>query len=383
MADYFSLTHGPERLLVESAVPQTLEFARRLLGPGIVVEPCVATRADTPNVEISRGTEAEGAEVLARAQKMPRLAVGTNVHYTILSSSPSRVELLKGDQDGSGLLWVESEPARERLRVRVFGEGPGAARGICRLLKVFVLGSLQKRQLPMIHGSVAALDDDACLFLGPTASGKSSLMYLSCSRLGARFVSDDLATVWRDHGGTMRISGWPNRLAIGLSVFKADPVFARMRFSELRRPFFAHGNSLARRASAEELASAVDGWSQPTRVRIHFDPDEFLSFFGFEGASASKPRLLVLPSADKSEGHWTIRRPNRARAAELLQANLAARRQMKYSTDVLGLMPKRDSDQDSELWRELRELPLLEVVYGPAVNERFAEFMEDLKAAAR
>jgi hypothetical protein len=311
------------------------------------------------------------------------LEIGANIQYAILTSSPSRVELLKADQDQSGPLWIEAEPTRERLRVRVFGEGPGVARGICRLLKVFVLALVQKRRLPTIHGSVVSVHGDAYLFLGPTASGKSSLMYLACSRLGAGYVSDDLATVWRDRGGRMCISGWPNRLAVGLSVFKADPVFAQLPFAALRRPFFAHGNAPARKASAEELASAVDGWTQPTRVRIHFDPDEFLAFFGFEGTSASRPRLLILPSADKGESHWTIRRPNRARAAELLESNFAAGRQRKYSTDFLGLVPERAADQDPELWQELHELPLLEVVYGPAVNARFEEFLDDLKAAAR
>jgi hypothetical protein len=76
--------------------------------------------------------------------------------------------------------------------------------------------------------------------------------------------------------------------------------------------------------------------------------------------------------------NWTVRRAGAGAAASALHQFVAGSRERVFWTDYLRMAPQAPERQGDQVIERLASLPVYDVHYGPAVNERFEDFWRSI-----
>ena len=310
-----------------------------------------------------------GGEVAALSDytKNVRLVVeeGT-VEDRLLSFSADSIVLARPETRHGGAYMLKVDHRLRRWTLQIGSDSVRELRWVARLLRLYFGALAQAEGCVFVHAATVEWKGRGILFTGSGGSGKTSLSFLACSRLGARFLSDDTTVVRQGHDGTLSVFGWPRRVALGLSLLIDEPVFAEIRKRSLRR------EGLDFSMPSQDAISSE--WARKNRVA--FDPAEFLEIFGFETAPTTRPALVVFPKAIPDHEGWTVDAVQPNGDDELVPR--CPLRQLEYVTDFLGVTPHARPQPNAGAVSALEKLPTIAVRYGSSVMADFERFWEDV-----
>jgi hypothetical protein len=304
---------------------------------------------------------------LERSSMAPRLVVEEgHAEDRVLCYSADRIVLARPESRHGGPYVLEVDHQARRWTLHIASGSLRDLRWVPRLVRLYFGALAQAEGCVFVHAAAVEWEGRGILFAGTGGSGKTSLAFLACSRLGARFLSDDVTVVRRRGDGTLSAFGWPRRVALGLSLLRHEPVFAEIQNRRLRRDGMDYSLPSADAVPAD--------WARYNRVA--FDPGEFLEIFGFVAGASARPALLVLPRADPDQEGWTVRRVDSAGEKTGLQR--CGLEQLEYVTDFLGVTPHARPRTDAAGPSGLEELPAVAVSYGSVVMSDFGRFWEEV-----
>lgn len=242
-----------------------------------------------------------------------------------------------------------------------------------RMLLLFFGSRAQSRGERFFHASCVAYQGQGVLCSGPKGSGKSSLMYLACSRMGARFIADDqvLLRVVNDGNSHLAALGWPRRANLGLSLMGKEALDASTRETLL----FEAGVDSRLPDDGQTVAQA---WSSPRKSALH--QRDFLEMFHFQSEQSVQPSLLAFPRIDNELEYWRIEPIGEEEARGLIEENLDVSEVSRYVTDYLGLLGQKPKAHDESYIQALLALPRVRVSLGRTVREHFPDFWHELLA---
>lgn len=358
---------------VSSSEDGLAEITKRLISPPFYIENGTSAQAAW-EIEVRVASDEWRAFRSEHIKKDPvRLVISSgNIEYIISDHSQEMIRLYTPPSLAMGLLAIESDLKNRKWTLYLESENEKSLRWLSRMVKLYFGSLFQSRGYKFFHTSAVSINGKGILFIGGGGHGKSSLMYLACSRLGASFLSDDLVVLCIDEDGQFQAIGWPKRIALGLSLLKNEPAFERVKRANLRRTGLDY-------SLPQEILS--DEWSRANRVA--FDQDEFLNLFGFSSVSMSTPALIVFATANRDMSGWDVQRLEDDEAYVLLKKNFASSVQLKYMTDYVGLVSHESKKQERSYIKALMALPRVKVFFGHSVNAKFKDFWEDILNAEK
>ncbi|QHC32652.1 hypothetical protein [Streptomyces sp. HF10] len=379
-SESFTLGYAFAALHVDSRVPGVRELLPRVLGPAFATTDSGAgAPAGVLRLTVRlRGSEEPTAATVHGLERMPTLLLD-GTRQVVLARTPEVVTVLQLAEEDATELLLTAHPGTGEVDLALPDGSPGALRAVARTVKFLVGAQLTAAGLPVFHGSAVARDGEGIVVVGPSGSGKSSLMFLVATRAGWDFVSDDLVFAWAGADGAPRMSGWSNRIGLSVATLSGHP--ARRRFEEAR----------LRRYDQPIGPLDVDAdrpWSRADRVRVYCDIDEFLEVARIGGAAAVRPRGVVVPVAERDRKGWeiTVEEPGDLRWRSDFDANI---RQLKHVTDFLGLVPRPATAGNGAVGvgAALDAMPVVRARYGrdmlDDVPRFWAEVTEALQRARR
>ena len=366
--EQFIVRYANNVISVCSLIDGLADITKRLISPPFHIQRGTDERA-TWEIEVKVASPEWKA---ARNEQIRKdsviLAIApTEMEYVISDYSQEMIRLYTPPSLTMGLLAIESKPKNRSWTLYLESEKEKNLRWLSRIVRLYFGSLLQNLGYKFVHASAVSIKGKGVFFVGDTGHGKSSLMYLACSRLGASFLSDDLVGLWTDENEQLQAIGWPKRIALGLSLLKNEQAFEKVKSANLRRTGLEY--SLPQGQLSEE-------WSKTNRVA--FDIDEFLNLFGFDSVSISTPALIVFTNANQEMSGWNVQKVADDKADILLKANFADNIALKYMTDYLGLANYDLKSQKNSHIEKLMVLPKVKVSFGHSIRIQFNEFWEEI-----
>ncbi|WP_042365254.1 hypothetical protein [Streptacidiphilus neutrinimicus] len=374
--DRFALGYAFAGLHVDSRVPGVRDLLQRVLGPAFTATTATQADAGTAPLRLTvrlRGRGEPTAATVHGLTRMPTLLLD-GTRQAVLVHTPDQVTVLQLAEEDATELLLTARPGAGEVDLAVPDDSPAALRAVARTVKFLVGAQLTAAGLPVFHGSAVSSDGDGIVVVGPSGSGKSSLMFLVATRAGWDFVSDDLVFAWSDADGAPRMSGWSNRIGLSVAALSGHPARARFEQARLRRYDQPLGSL---------DVDADRPWSRADRVRVYCDIDEFLQTAQVRGAAAVRPRGVVVPVAERDRRGWelTVEDPEDLRWRADFDANI---RQLKHVTDFLGLVPRpalADAGDAAAVGTALDALPVVRVRYGRDMLDDVPRFWDEVTDA--
>lgn len=245
-------------------------------------------------------------------------------------------------RDGHPVVRIDVDRQRRRTILSIPNDPGPAVRWVDWLVRLFFGTHMLCTRWRLMHASCVGLGGKAILFGGPAGVGKSSLAYLTCARLGATFMSDDL-TLLRVAADDLHAVGWPTRVSIPEDVADLSTVALR------------------------ESRAMSAGWQ---RRRWLLSPPEFAAVTGFRRGGLAPVAAAVLLGQGP---------------ADTDVSNMAAEPDQElFMTDVLGLMGKptstpQESSRPVVSWL-LKEIPVFSVSAGFPVADAFSDVSAFLRS---
>lgn len=364
--EQFIISCGNDIISVSSCMQGLAKFTKRLISPPFDIE---EGRCAHPVWEIElKIMDDKGRNYWNEHMKNDpaRLVMSTDEEYVIGDYSEEMIQLYQLRSPTGGSIAIESDLKNRKWTMYTELANEGSLRWFSRMVRLYFGSLLRSRGHRFFHASSVSIGGKGVLFAGGAGCGKSSLMYLACSRLGVSFLSDDLVVLCADNNKQLQVLGWPKRIALGLSLLKNEVIFDKIKKANLRR------GGLGRLLPLETRS---DEWSRSSRVA--FDQDEFLKLFGFSSVPISIPALIIFAEASKDISGWNIERLEDDKAYDLLEKDFVSGIELKYVTDYLGLANRRPKEQDKSHIEKLMSLPRVKVTFDHSVSERFSEFWKE------
>ena len=296
-----------------------------------------------------------------------RLSVSPNLEYVLRHYSRDLVMIYAPPLLSLPHFAVESRRADKRWTIFADRGGENNYRCVSRMVQLYFGSLFQSRGSRFLHSSAVSVNGHGVSFIGSGASGKTSLMYLACSKLNASFIADDQVLVGEDDSGQLQIQGWPRRVAVGLSLLIDDPMLEKLRNATLRRAGFAYHRM---------PASISDEWTESNKVAL--DQDEFLYMSGFHAVPEAPLSLIVIPTVDRSVRSWKFEHIDGSYGRDLIVKHFDPAEQVRYVTDYLGLSNHVPVTIYNTNIEAISHVPRVRVIIGRSVKERFSEFWGDL-----
>jgi hypothetical protein len=283
----------------------------------------------------------------------------------IVHFSADRVVVARPSSRYGGSYMLNVDHRAQQWTLQVASERVSDLRWVPRLIRLYFGAFLQSQGCAYVHAASVEWQGHGILFAGAGGSGKTSLSFLACARLGARFLSDDTTVVRPMDDGSIKVFGWPRRIALGLSLLQQQVEYEDISQRRLRR-------------EGLDFSFPADGsvspeWARANRVA--FDPAEFLEIFNLTATTSVQPALVVFPSASAGHTRWA-RHDVSAAARDVLSP--CGLRQMEYVTDFLGVTPFSRPRSNARALSVLQGLPAIAVSYGPAITDEFGSFWEEV-----
>jgi hypothetical protein len=360
----FAITLGGHTLQVVSSIAPVRGAVEHALTGAFVITDSHPSPHWTLEVELLAGDE---LATVGDTSTHARLVVEEGqVEDRVLHYSADRIVVARPESRHGGPYMLRVDHRARRWTAFIASDSLRDLRWVPRLVRLYFGAFLQSEGCAYVHAATVEWEGRGILFAGNGGSGKTSLAFLACSRLGARFLSDDTTVIRPSENGSVTVFGWPRRVALGLSLLQHEPQFPEIRNRRLRREGLDFSFPTSDVLPTE--------WARKNRVA--FDPAEFLEIFGLTTSPAAKPALVVLPKARADHDGWKVE-PVPPEDTDGLLAPCGLR-QMEYVTDFLGVTPHARPRPHDDAISALEKLPAISVTYGTEVKNDFERFWEDV-----
>jgi hypothetical protein len=351
---------GPAAVGVISEVPGLLDIVRAMTEPVFSLEQDDSASATYDcNVRVLIGKVPD----LSASRRNPELLLGPT-RIEILHYSEHELVCVIDAGEGRRHL-VQSRPSERDIELTLVDSL--ASRRQAALFLKFALGGLIHRSgARFVHAACVEREGIGYILAAPRAGGKSSLTFNAVTRAGFGFVSDDMIYLSKD-GSSIRIGGWPRRLAVSSNVVAGHPLESRFQ----RYPFRRHKDT------RPTTNSALPDWGVETRERFQLDLDEFQSATDARVVPSASLAAIVLPAPDQWRDGWSVT-PCEVSMSSLVERHEVPTHDLKFDIDFLGMLPRDAVASPVERVNLDVAIPAVRLSYGPAVDQRTPEMWGDV-----
>ena len=368
MSERFAARFVKTNLQVTSELQGAFENVARLLEPAINIRSgTISDREWLLRVKLTTGA-ARDRYMQRTPCNAPRLIVAKDeLEYDIFRTSWGATTIVTSPIPKIGWHALHCDLPRRTWTLHLDNNGLNGFRWIAKIILRYLGTIAQWMGLQPMHGSAVAVDGSGVLYVGSEGSGKSSLMYLSCARIGAAFCSDDMVFIDVDSDGRLVAHGWPKRVALGQGLLQsASPLVINeiQRFGLRKPPILGTGDYTSRER------------------RVRFDLDEFLRLFRFPTVRSVVPRVVVVPKFRAEMHGFNIEALSGREAKAVIRRNSRNFSELPYITDFLRMVPEPPPVQKRVTADDWGRIRCVRVTFGPDIGARFVDLWGRLQRLA-